>query len=120
MSRVRLNILANISGQAWVILLAVVTTPFYIRLLGIEAYGLIAFYIVLQSMLQLLDLGLGPTVSREIARSAGGAGAAGSAGLATFVVTLERWYWCLAVAFGVALFFALPAMAAWWLRSEAL
>ena len=114
MSRVRLNILANISGQAWVIVLAVVTTPFYIRMLGIEAYGLIAFYIVLQGMLQLLDLGLGATVSREIARSAGRQ----DAEMGSFVVTVERWYWALAAAFGAVLFVALPALSAWWLRPE--
>jgi O-antigen/teichoic acid export membrane protein len=116
MSRVRSNILANISGQAWVILLAVVTTPFYIRLLGIEAYGLIAFYIVLQSVLQLADLGLGATVSREIARSS----LPREAALARLVVTLERWYWGLALAFGIGLFVSLPAITAWWLRPEQL
>jgi O-antigen/teichoic acid export membrane protein len=118
MSRVRFNILANISGQAWVILLAIVATPFYIRLLGIEAYGLVAFYIVLQSVLQLLDLGLGATVSREIARSAGAREAANGAELARFLVTLERWYWGMAVSFGVLLFLTLPAISAWWLRPE--
>ena len=114
MSRVRFNILANISGQAWVILLAIAVTPFYIRLLGIEAYALVAFYMVLQSVLQLVDLGLSPTVSREIARSAG----RHDADLGRFVVTLERWYWALAATMGALLFFALPGISAWWLRPE--
>ena len=116
MSRVRLNILANISGQAWVILLALAVTPFYIRLLGIEAYGLVAFYIVLQSILQLADLGLGATLSREIARTP----ASRDAAFASLIVTLERWYWGLAITFGAALFLALPTIAAWWLRPEQL
>jgi len=42
--------------------------PIYIHFMGIESYGLVGFYITLQSVLFLLDLGLTATVSRELAR----------------------------------------------------
>jgi O-antigen/teichoic acid export membrane protein len=120
MSRVRFNIAANIAGQAWAILLSIACTPFYIKLLGIEAYGLIAFYFVLQSVSQLFDLGLGATVSREVARFSGNPGTAEKSSLALFVGTLERWYWFLGFAMGVALFFAVPWIAGIWLKPEKL
>ena len=46
--------------------------PVYIKLLGIEAYGLIGIFVLLQTWLSLLDLGLTPTISREMARFTGG------------------------------------------------
>ena len=49
-------------------LLAVSVTPFYVRLLGIEAYGVIGFYQALTSFFYLFDFGLGDTFCREAAR----------------------------------------------------
>jgi O-antigen/teichoic acid export membrane protein len=120
MSRVRFNIAANIAGQSWQILLSIICTPFYIKLLGIEAYGLIAFYVVLQSITQILDLGLGATVNREVARLSGKTDPADRSVLARFVGTVERWYWLLGCVLGAALFFAVPHIASWWLRPDQL
>lgn len=46
--------------------------PLYIKYLGIEAYGLIGLFAVLQSWLGLLDMGMTPTLGREMARFTGG------------------------------------------------
>lgn len=47
--------------------------PLYVKYLGVEAYGLIGIFSLLQACLSLLDLGLTPTLSREMARFTGGA-----------------------------------------------
>jgi O-antigen/teichoic acid export membrane protein len=47
--------------------------PVYIKYLGIEAYGLIGLFAVLQAWLSLLDVGMTPTLGREMARFTGGA-----------------------------------------------
>lgn len=47
--------------------------PLYVRYMGIEAYGLVGFYAMLQGWFMLLDMGLTPAVSREAARFSGGA-----------------------------------------------
>ena len=47
--------------------------PLYIKYLGIEAYGLIGIFALLQAWLALLDMGMTPTLSREMARFTGGA-----------------------------------------------
>jgi O-antigen/teichoic acid export membrane protein len=44
----------------------------YIKYLGIEAYGLIGLFSVLQAWLGLLDMGMTPTLAREMARFTGG------------------------------------------------
>ena len=62
------NLLANYIGQAYVGLIGIVMLPIYLRNLGTEAYVLIGFYCVLQTWFLLLDLGLTPTLSRELSR----------------------------------------------------
>lgn len=42
--------------------------PVYLHVLGASAFGLVGFYLVMQSWVQLLDLGISPTFSREMAR----------------------------------------------------
>lgn len=46
--------------------------PFYIATLGIEAWGLVGFMVMLQAWFLLLDMGLTPALSREMARFLGG------------------------------------------------
>lgn len=65
---VRGNIAANYAGQAWTAIMSLAFVPVYIRHLGMEAYGLIGVFAMLQVWLSLLDLGLTPTLGREMAR----------------------------------------------------
>ena len=68
----RRNVIANYFGQGWTALMGLAFIPLYIRYLGIEAYGLIGIFALLQAWLSLLDLGLTPAISREMARFTGG------------------------------------------------
>lgn len=67
-SRLKLNLVANFAGTGWSALMQLLFIPVYIKLMGIEAYGLIGFYVTLQGALQILDFGLSPTMNREMAR----------------------------------------------------
>lgn len=65
---VRRNVIANYLGGGWSALIAIAFLPLYISYLGIESYGLIGFFATLQAWLFLLDMGLSPTLNREMAR----------------------------------------------------
>jgi len=65
------NIVANFLGYSSAVLTGLVFTPFYIRYLGIESYGLIGFYLTLQGAMGFLDLGLSRSCNREVARLSG-------------------------------------------------
>ena len=117
MNRVRFNVAANLAGQVWSVLLAIICTPFFIKLLGIEGYALIAFYAVLQATLQLLDLGFAITVNREVARLSPKASAGDTRELGEFAATAERWYWILGCGTGIVMFFATPSIAGSWLNA---
>lgn len=67
------NILVNYVSQFYVTLIGIVMVPLYIKYMGAEAYGLVGFYAMLQAWFMLLDLGLAPTMGREVARFSGGA-----------------------------------------------
>ena len=66
------NITANYLGQIYTSLIAILTVPLLVRYMGIEAYGLVGFYAMLQGWFVLLDMGLTPAISREAARHKGG------------------------------------------------
>ena len=70
---VRRNIVANYVGQGITALLGLAFVPLYIRYLGMEAYGLVGLFALVQAWLVLLDLGMTPTLSREMARYTAGA-----------------------------------------------
>jgi O-antigen/teichoic acid export membrane protein len=89
--------------------------PLYIRFLGIEAYGLIGFYLMLQAMLQVLDLGLSPTMNREMARYSVQPEKADEA--RDLVRTLEVGYWLIGIVIGVALVSASPWVATHWIKA---
>jgi len=66
------NLIANYAGQGWSALSTFIFVPVYIHYLGLEAYGLIGFFAMLQAWFTLLDAGLGPALGREMARFTGG------------------------------------------------
>lgn len=66
--RLTTNVLANLGGQGWVAVVQIVTVPVYLRLLGPEGYGVVALYATLQGALLVLDFGITPMLSREVAR----------------------------------------------------
>jgi O-antigen/teichoic acid export membrane protein len=61
------NILANVFGGSWSLFLSLLIVPLKMRILGVDAFGLLAFIASLQVILGIFDLGLSPTIAREVA-----------------------------------------------------
>ena len=70
---VKANVVANYFSQAYMAVIGFVFVPVFIQYLGIEAFGLIAIFTILQSSLTLLDMGMKPALGREMARFTAGA-----------------------------------------------
>lgn len=115
--RLRFNLAANFAGRVGSAVVALVFVPVYIRLLGLEAYGLIGFYANLLVLLNLFDFGLSAAMNREMARLSA-AGRREDA--ADFARTLELCYGGVGLAVGAALLLLSPAIASHWLRAERL
>ena len=115
MSRVKTNFFANLAGSGWTALVGLACTPLYIRFMGMEAYGLVGFYFMLQGVIQILDLGLSPTMNREMARYSVLPGKAGEA--RDFVRTLEVGYWAIGILVGGAVWYSAPYIASHWIKA---
>jgi O-antigen/teichoic acid export membrane protein len=61
------NALYGLTSFSWTILLALVITPMVIFNLGIKEYGIYIFVGTITSLLGLLDMGLGMSITRHIA-----------------------------------------------------
>lgn len=109
------NMSANFIGRLWTALLSLLFVPVYIRLIGVEAYGLIGFSVTMQSVLLVLDLGLSSALVREMARlSANGSSSQDQRDL---VRTFEYLYWMMAVAGGLFIALVAPWIASSWIHS---
>lgn len=112
------NVVANYLGQGWTALMALAFIPVYIRLLGVESYGLIGVFAVLQTCLMLLDIGMTPTLNREMARFSAGEHDAQS------IHTLLRSLELLCVAAATVMFGITALLSEWiatgWLRAQSL
>lgn len=112
------NMAANFIGQGWRALMALVFVPVFVRLLGMESFGLIGLFASLQLWLGLLDLGIRPVLTREAARYTGGAH-----NDASFWLVMRSLEW---TALGTAALagLALAALSSWfatsWVNSETL
>jgi O-antigen/teichoic acid export membrane protein len=101
-------------SQIYVALVGIGMVPLYLRYMGIEAYGLVGLFVMLQAWFQLLDLGLTPTISRETARYAGGAGDGNR--LRRLMRVLEALFVTIAIVGAGALAAAAAPIARQWLN----
>jgi O-antigen/teichoic acid export membrane protein len=118
MSLLKRNIIANFAGQGWSALMALAFVPIYIKFLGIEAYGLIGFFAMLQASFQVLDLGLSQTMNREMARYSVSPDKASE--MRDFVRTFEFGYWAVGLAIGAVVLAASPFIAEHWIKPGAI
>lgn len=118
MTGVKRNIVVNYLGQTWVAAMGLAFIPVYIRYLGMEAYGLIGLFAVMQSWLSLLDMGMTPTLNREMARFT--AGARSSQSLHDLLRSMEMLCLCLVVAIILTVWLASDWLASDWLKTNQL
>lgn len=116
-STLKLNVLANFGGKAWSGLIQLVFVPLYIKFLGMEAFGLIGFFLMLRGLLSLLDLGLSTTLNRELARRAANGNAQAARDL---VRTIEWIYWSIAIVIAVGIIVVAPWIAGSWVNVKGL
>lgn len=117
-SGVQLDLFANFAGAGWSAAIQLACVPLYIKFMGIEAYGLVGFYLMLQAMIQVLDLGLSPTMNREMARCSVQPEKAAEA--RDLVRTLEAGYWVIGLAIGTVILAAASPIAKHWIKASAI
>jgi O-antigen/teichoic acid export membrane protein len=116
MPALRTNILANYAGQIWMALMGVVFIPLYIKMLGMEAFGLVGLMLSIQALSMLFDLGMGGVLNRELARRVHDPKASGSIG--NLIRTFECLVWPITLVIALAVWAASAPLANHWLHPE--
>ena len=112
------NIAANVAARAWGFASAYLFVPIYLRLLGIEAYGLVGFYSTLLAVLSFADMGLTATLNRELARLS--ARDAALQQMRDLLRSFESIYLAISAALAIGLWTLAPWIAERWLTTIAL
>jgi O-antigen/teichoic acid export membrane protein len=109
--KLKSNIIANYLGSGWSALMSFAFIPLYVRYLGMESYGLIGIFSVMQAWFMLVEVGLAPTLGREMARFQAGAHTA--KGIRDLLWSIEL------ICFGIAAVILTAALAsADWLATD--
>ena len=98
--------------------MGLVFVPFYIRLMGVESFGIVGVFTSLVGVLVVLDLGLSQAMNREMARLSSNAQDIHQ--LADTARTLEVVYWVVALVVGVTTAVLAKPIANYWLNPEQL
>ena len=106
------NVVANVLGGSWTALLSLLIIPVQVHVLGVEAYGLLAFMASVQVIASIFDLGLSPTITREVTRD----GTPESQWSRELIRSLSAVYWPIGIAIGLAIFVSADWTAAHWLH----
>lgn len=118
MSVLKTNIAANFAGNIWQALMGLAFIPLYVKFMGVESYGLIGIFATLQGLFALLDMGLGATMTREMARLSGLPGREQE--MRDLVRSLEVIYWAVAVFIGIVIMAIAPYLAHHWVKASKL
>jgi len=118
MSLLKKNIAANYAGNVWQAIMSLAFVPLYIKFMGIESYGLIGVFATIQGTFYILDMGLSPTLTREMARLSVLQGR--EQDMRNLVRSLEVIYWCIAIFIGIVTTAILPFIAHYWVKPDKL
>lgn len=112
------NLIANFIGQGWMALMSLAFIPLYIKYLGIESYALIGVFAILHAALMVLDMGMTPALSREIARFNGSISNAQS--IRDLLRSMEVLGLCITILVASCVWAASGLLATDWLKAEKL
>lgn len=114
----KLNVVANYVGQFYIAAINILLLPAQVRVLGSEAYGLVGFFAMLSGWLQLLDIGLSPTLARETAKYR--AGGLDKDSYRQLLHSVGALFFCLSVAVGLLVFALSEPISRHWLHLQSL
>jgi len=117
LSVLKRNVLANFLGNGWTTLMSFILIPVYIGFMGVEAYGLVGLFIMLQGLAVVFDLGIGMTLNRELARLSAAPG--NEQRMRDVLRSLEVLFWPIGGLLGVVVIALAPIIADHWLHNEA-
>ena len=93
----KISLGVNFAGRFWAGMVSFIATPLFLKWLGVEAYGLVGFYLLLQAVTGFFGAGLTSAANREIAAQA----PQGGENLTGKLVGFGRMAWSLGLLLGL-------------------
>jgi len=118
MATLKRNLIFNYFGSFLIAIFQFITIPFYIKLLGKDAYGLVGFYSTLQAVFIIFDLGISATFNREMAKASSQEGSGQYAN--NLFRTFEVLYWLIALVVGLLVITLSSFIANHWIGDKVL
>jgi O-antigen/teichoic acid export membrane protein len=111
------NLIANFAGSLWTAVMSLAVLPACLRLMGVEAYGLVGIFATLVAMLVPFEAGLGTALNRHLA---GAITRTDGETNAQIVRTLEIVNWTIGGVCGILVALLAPLIAHHWVKPAAL
>lgn len=111
------NVLAAYIGAGVAIAAPLIATPWYLSLLGPEAYGLICFITTIQSLIGMIDAGLSQSLIREFATKTE-YNKTEQANTENLFLACEKLYGIIALAIGAIIFLSSDWIAHYWIKTS--
>lgn len=118
MSLIRRNVVANFIGKFWAVLVSLAAIPFLLRMLGIEAFGVVGVYMTLVATATVLDFGMGTMLNRSLAELS--VAEDGAQRMGDLARTVEVAGLSIALLIALAMVVAAPAVASNWIVVQGL
>lgn len=118
MEGIRKALAVSIGSRGFVALLGLLALPWYVRFLGIEAYGVIGLFASLQVLVAFMELGLATTLTRELAGIGGNRGQLAHG--RSVALTYELAYLALAALIALLIYIVAPLITSRWINLETL
>ncbi len=103
-------------SRVWGAALSIILVPIYVKLLGIESYGLVAFYATLAGALAILDVGLSAAIIRQVAIYKTQPN--NEKQLKNLVYTVEVLNWLIAIVVGIGIVALANPIATHWVKAK--
>lgn len=112
--RIYSSVIANGLSRIGIGLLNIVVVPLYMNYLGMEAYGLVGFFLVVQGLIVVFDLGISAALTRSLSNYSVKPSLADES--RSLAKSLELFYWSVSALIGMVLAVAAPIFAANWIK----
>lgn len=103
-------------SRIWTALISILFVPVYIKIIGVESYGLVAFFATLSGSLAILDLGLSTAISRQVAIFMTQPNKEKES--KDLIFSVEIIYWLIALVVGLLVVMLAEPIALYWIKTK--
>ncbi len=103
-------------SRIWTALISILFVPVYVKIIGVESYGLVAFFGTLSGSLAILDLGLSTAISRQVAIFLTQPDREKES--KDLIFSVEIIYWLIALVVGLLVVLLAQPIALYWIKTK--